>query len=33
MELQFQKNAYDCLRRAVWEIKNEEAHMKVGEAA
>lgn len=24
MELQFQKNAYDCLRRAVWEIKNEE---------
>lgn len=24
MELQFQKNAYDCLRRAVWEVKNEE---------
>ncbi|MBO5953996.1 MAG: LysM peptidoglycan-binding domain-containing protein [Oscillospiraceae bacterium] len=29
MELQFQKNAYDCLRRATWEVKNEEQTQEV----
>ncbi len=29
MELQFQKEAYDCLRRAVWETKNEEQTQEI----